>query len=115
MARLEGTVDIVKMALDMKGAVILSKRHSEKLTQKADILKALLNNDNMMVLPITLKGAIRKPVPFLDVEYVMNALTNYYMKKGLDRGLEKLKEKLGPAGNGGVPGKAVEEILKGFF
>ncbi len=115
VARLEGTVDIVKMALDMKGAVILSKRHSEKLTQKADILKALLNNDNMMVLPITLKGAIRKPVPFLDVEYVMNALTNYYMKKGLDRGLEKLKEKLGPAGNGGVPGKAVEEILKGFF
>ena len=115
VARLEGTVDILQKTLDMKGAVILSKRHSEKLTRKAGILKALVNNDNMMVLPITLKGAIRKPVPFLDVEYVMNALSNYYMKQGLDRGLEKLKEKLGPAGNGDGPGKAVEEILKGFF
>ncbi len=90
VALLKGTVDRAAKTLDLKGTVILSKRHSLQLVEKADILRALLNNQGNMVLPITLKGSIKKPIPFLDTEYVLNALSSYYMQKGAQKLLEKL-------------------------
>ena len=90
VASLKGTVDRAAKTLDLKGTVILSKRHSLQLVEKADILRALLNNQGNMVLPITLKGSIKKPIPFLDTEYVLNALSSYYIQKGAQKLLEKL-------------------------
>ncbi len=90
VAILKGFVDRAAKTLDLKGKVILSQRHSEKLAQKADILRALLNKQGHMVLPITLKGSIKKPIPFLDTEYVLNALSSYYIQKGAQKLLEKL-------------------------
>ncbi|MEA3487600.1 MAG: AsmA family protein [Thermodesulfobacteriota bacterium] len=90
VAILKGIVDRTSKTLDLRGVVILSERHSRKLAEKADILRALLNNQRRMVLPITLKGSIRKPIPFLDTEYVLNALSSYYIQKGTQKLLEKL-------------------------
>ncbi|MBW2557279.1 MAG: hypothetical protein JRD69_00305, partial [Deltaproteobacteria bacterium] len=90
VATLKGVVDRAAKTLDLRGVVILSERHSRRLVEKADILRALLNNQGHMALPITLKGSIRKPVPFLDTEYVLNALSSYYIQKDARKLLEKL-------------------------
>ncbi len=72
-ALLEGKVYLQKQLLDMKGKVILAKRHSEELAQKAEVMKALYNAENRVVLPITLTGKAKKPVASLDTEYVLGA------------------------------------------
>ena len=90
VAVFKGVVDRAAGTLDLKGEVILSQRHSERLAQKADILRALLNRQGRMVLPVTLKGRIKKPVPFLDTEYVLNTLSSYYIRKGAQNLLKKL-------------------------
>ncbi|MCK4534868.1 MAG: hypothetical protein KAT81_04995, partial [Syntrophobacterales bacterium] len=90
VAILKGIVDRASKTLDLRGVVILSERHSRKLAERADILRALLNNQGHIVLPITLKGSIQKPIPFLDTEYVLNTLSSYYIQKGAQKLLEKL-------------------------
>ena len=90
VAILKGMVDRAAKTLDLRGVVILSERHSRRLVEKADILRALLNNQGQMALPITLKGSILKPVPFPDTEYVLNALSSYYIQKDARKLLEKL-------------------------
>jgi len=90
VAVLKGIVDRASKTLNLRGQVILSQRHSERLAQKADMLRALLNRQGHIVLPITLKGSIRKPVPFLDTEYVLNTLSSYYIQKGAQNLLKKL-------------------------
>jgi hypothetical protein len=70
-------------------------------------LKALLNPEQRMVLPISLKGSISKPIPSLDSQYVLGAMARYYGRKGL----EKLGEELGlPKKKEGK--KPVEKLLK---
>ena len=90
-ALLEGKVYLQKQLLDMKGKVILAKRHSEELAQKAEVMKALYNAENRVVLPITLTGNAKKPVAALDAEYVLGAISRYYTRQGV----EKLREQLG--------------------
>ena len=90
VAVLKGIVDRTSKTLNLRGQVILSQRHSAELAEKADILRALLNRQGHIVLPITLKGSIRKPVPFLDTEYVLNILSSYYIQKGVQNLLKKL-------------------------
>jgi len=109
-ALVDGKVALDADLLDLKGKVILSKRHSRELAGQAEVLNALLNADKRMVLPVTLKGNLQKPVPSLDTEYVVGAISRHYMKKGED----KLRKELGlPAGKGG--GEPVEDLLKGLF
>ena len=93
-ALLEGKVYLQEQSLDMKGKVILAKRHSEELAQKAEVMKALYNAENRVVLPITLTGNTKKPVAALDTEYVLGAISRYYTRQGV----EKLREQLGLPG-----------------
>jgi hypothetical protein len=97
-ALLEGNVVLDKQAVDMKGKVLLAKRHSEELAAQAEVLKALYNADQRIVLPVTVKGKARKPIAMLDTEYVLGAVSRYYTRQGV----EKLREQLG------LPGEAEE-------
>ena len=90
-ALLEGKVYLQEQLLDMKGKVILAKRHSAELAQKAEVMKALYNAEQRVVLPITLTGKTKKPVVSLDSEYVLGAVSRYYTRQGV----EKLREQLG--------------------
>jgi hypothetical protein len=104
---LDGKVGLEDQLLDLKGKVLLSKKHSEDLARQAEALKALLNPEQRMVLPISLKGSISKPIPSLDSQYVLGAMARYYGRKGL----EKLGEELGlPKKKEGK--KPVEKLLK---
>ncbi|MEW6441527.1 MAG: AsmA family protein [bacterium] len=111
-ALLDGNVALDEKKVDMSGKVILSKKDSNELARQAEVLKALLNTEQRMVLPITVKGSISKPVPFLDTKYVAEATAKYYGRKGLEKlgeqlGLPKSKEE------GQKPGeKLLRDLLK---
>lgn len=112
-ALLEGKVDLQEQRLDMKGKVILAKRHSEELAQEAEVMKALYNSEQRVVLPITLKGTTKKPVVFLDTEYVLGAVSRYYTRQGV----EKLREQLGlpsekPEGEENPGERLLRELFK---
>jgi hypothetical protein len=111
-ALLEGTVDLEKQRLDLKGKVILSKRHSAELAAEAEVMKALYNAEQRIVLPITLKGITQKPVPFLDTEYVLGAVSRYYARQGV----QKLREQIGlPAEKREDEEKPGERLLRELF
>lgn len=90
-ALLDGLIDYPADKLDLKGKLVLSQEYSERLAKKTEPLKALLNQEKRMVLPISIIGSIGKPTPILDVPYVTSATAKYYGKKEL----EKLEEKIG--------------------
>ena len=90
-ALLEGKVILERQAVDMKGKVILSKRHSDELAGQTEILKALYNPEKRIVLPFTVKGNAKKMRTFLDTKYVAGAISQYYARQGV----EKLREQLG--------------------
>lgn len=90
-AVLDGKLLLDEQKVDMKGQVILSVKHSEDLARRVEALKALLNAQRRMVLPLTLTGSLSKPVPFMDTRYVASAMAKYYGKQGL----EKLGKELG--------------------
>ena len=90
-ALLEGSVDLESQLLDMKGKVILSKRDSEELAGRSEVLKALYNAEQRIVLPFALKGNAQKPMAFLDTEYVLGAVSRHYTREGVER----LRKQLG--------------------
>jgi len=90
-ALLEGKVILEQQSVDMKGKVILSKRHSDELAGEAEVLKALYNPEERIVLPFTVQGNAKKMVAFLDTKYVAGAISRYYARQGVD----KLREQLG--------------------
>jgi len=111
-ALLEGKVYLQEQRLDMKGKVILAKRHSAELAQKTEIMKALYNNEQRVVLPITLTGKTKKPVASLDSEYVLGAGSRYYTRQGV----EKLREQLGlPAEKSEGEETPGERLLRELF
>jgi hypothetical protein len=112
-ALLEGKVYLKEQRLDMKGKVILAKRHSEELAQDAEVVKALYNAEQRVVLPITLKGNTKKPVVVLDTEYVLGAISRYYTRQGVG----KLREQLGlpaetPEGEENPGERLLRELFK---
>ncbi len=111
-ALLEGKVYLQKQLLDLKGKVILAKRHSAELAKQAEVMKALYNAEQRIVLPITLKGKLKKPVAFLDTEYVLGAVSRYYARQGI----EKLREQLGlPTERPEGEEKPGERLLRELF
>ncbi len=106
-AVLEGRLLLDEQKVDMKGQVVLSAKHSEDLARRVEALKALLDAQRRMVLPVTLKGSLSKPIPFLDTQYVAGAMARYYGRQGL----EKLGKELGlPKKQEGE--RPVEKLLK---
>lgn len=112
-ALLEGSVGLETRLVDLKGKVILSTKHSAELAEKAELMKALFNAEGRIVLPVTLKGDLQKPLPSLDTEYVLGAFSRYYARKGV----QKLQEKLGlpsdaQEGEKGAGERLLQELFK---
>ncbi|MBM4054292.1 MAG: AsmA family protein [Planctomycetes bacterium] len=93
-AKLKGNINIDTGNLNLKGKVHLSPEHSEKLTKKAKPLNALVDEKGSIVLPVAVTGNMNKPKPLLDTKYVLTAIMNYYGKEEMEKGLNKLKEKI---------------------
>jgi hypothetical protein len=114
-AFLEGSLALASRQMDLKGRVILSAKHSAELAEKAEVMKALFNPERRIVLPVSLKGTVEKPLPSLDTEYVLGAFSRYYARKGV----QKLQEELGlpaPAEGGEGGGESVgERLLQELF
>ena len=117
IAILKGKCSTDDNSLDLKGKLILSKRHSQELARKSDVLEALFDQGKRIVLPITIKGSIQKPVPFLDKEYILEALTKHYTRKAVYKGIKELRKKLQVPEGTGEDGlqKPMEKLLKDLF
>ncbi len=110
-ALLDGKIVLESQALDLRGKVILSKRHSEELAAQSEVVRALYNAEQRVVLPMTVRGSAQKPVPFLDTEYVLGAISRYYARQGFDQ----LRKQLGlPAEEQGSKGEEnpAEQFLR---
>jgi len=116
LAIFKGDCSLETMTLDFKGRVILSAKDSEDLVEKSEALEALLNQEKRMVLPVTVKGPVNKPIPALDREYVLNALKEHYKSEAVDKGMEKLREKINlPEGTEKILEESAGKILDGLF
>jgi uncharacterized protein involved in outer membrane biogenesis len=115
IASLKGKCSLDTKLLDLKGKLILSKRHSQELARKAEMLEALFDGKKRIVLPVTIKGTIKKPVPFLDEEYVLEALAKHYTQKAVDKGIKKLRKKFKLPKEAEELEKPVKKLLDGLF
>lgn len=117
IAILKGKCSMDDNSLDLQGKLILSKQHSQELARKAAVLEALFDQGKRIVMPITIKGSIQKPVPFLDREYVLEALTKHYTREAVDKGIKELRKKLQvPEGTREDRSeKPMEKLLKDLF
>ena len=111
LARLKGDVALETRALDLTGDVILSERHSAELIKKTPALNALADNKQRVVIPITITGNMTRPKVLLKSGEISKAIADYYAKKGIEKGVEKLKERLG------IPqsDKGSEKIIEDLF
>lgn len=107
IATLEGTIDMVTKKLGFSGNVALSPDHSARLSKRTPALAALQNNQKRLVIPISITGTTSRPFVTPQAREISQALTNYYARKGIEKGLESLKKKLNipREGNGGGENK----------
>jgi len=102
LATMQGTVDLTTRKLGLKGNVVFSQEYSARLAKQTPALNALANEQRRIDLPIQITGTVTKPVLFLQTAEITKAVANYYTKKGVEKGLEKLKKKLNiPGGDSG--------------
>ena len=113
---LAGKVGLDDDSLDLKGRVVLSPRHSERLARQAALIRALMNPEGRVSFPFRLQGSIQKPVPFADVEYVAGALSRHYLRQGLQEGIETREEGSGDGeeGKNGL-GQPIDDLLRGLI
>ncbi|MCP4717721.1 MAG: AsmA-like C-terminal region-containing protein, partial [Deltaproteobacteria bacterium] len=77
-AEVSGTVRLTDKTLDLKGNLVLSPKHSARLTRRVKALKSLFNAQKRMVLPVRVSGPTEKPRFAVDTRYVMKAIGSYY-------------------------------------
>ncbi len=118
IAHLKGTVGVDTKALDLRGDITLSQRHSARLIDRTPALEALADSRKRVVIPITITGNMTKPVAALRTGEINKAVAEFYARKGIDKGMEKLKEGLGiPKGKQGGSGseKIIEDLFNNIF
>jgi uncharacterized protein involved in outer membrane biogenesis len=114
-SRLKGTISMETNQLDLKGQVILPKRFSQRMGARAEAFSALMNEQKRLVLPMTITGSLKKPIPMVDTKSLSSAMTRYYATKALDKGLKKLQDKVGlPQGTEDTK-KNIQNMLEGLF
>ncbi len=114
-SHLKGTISMETQALDLEGTVVLPKRFSQKISAKSQAFRSITDGQGRIVLPLSITGGLRRPVPMVDVKVLGDALTRYYTSKAIDSGLQRLQEKGRiPAGSDGMQ-KALEEGIEGLF
>ncbi len=114
IAHLKGTVGVDTKALDLGGDITLSQRHSARLIDRTPALEALADSKKRVVIPITITGNMTRPVVALKTGEINKAVAEFYTRKGIEKGMEKLRERLGiPEGNEG--GSGSEKIIEDLF
>jgi len=113
-SNLKGTISMDTNEVHLKGNVVLPKRFSQRIGAKAEAFSSIMNDQKRLVLPITITGPVKKPVPMVEVKALSSAFTKYYATKALDKGLRKLQEK------GSVPAtdetrKSLDTMMEGLF
>ena len=109
-SHLKGTISLETNQVNLKGQVILPKRFSQRIGDRSAAFSSMMNDQNRLVLPLTITGTLKKPVPMVEVSSLTGALARYYTTKALDKGLKKLQGK-----GGDETKKNVENLLKGIF
>jgi hypothetical protein len=114
-SNLKGTISMETNEVHLKGNVVLPKRFSQRIGAKAKAFSSIMNDQNRLVLPITITGQVKKPIPMVEVKSLGSAFARYYTDKALDSGLKKLQDKgkLPPATD--ETRKAIEGVLEGVF
>ena len=108
---LKGTISMETNKLDLNGQVILPKRFSQRMGARADAFSTLMNEQKRLVLPMTITGSLKKPIPMVDARSLRSAMTRYYATKAL----KKLQDKVGlPQGNEDTM-KNIQNTLEGLF
>ncbi|HON95751.1 MAG TPA: hypothetical protein PL013_08145, partial [Deltaproteobacteria bacterium] len=112
---LKGTISMETNEINLKGNVVLPKRFSQRIAPRAEAFSAIMNDEKRLVLPMSITGSIKKPIPMVDVSVLSKSFTRYYTTKALDKGLQKLQDKgkLPPATD--ETRKAIEGVLEGVF
>lgn len=114
IAHLKGMVGVDTKALDLGGDITLSQQHSVRLIDRTPALEALADSEKRVVIPITITGNMTRPVVALKTSEINKAIAEFYTRKGIEKGMEKLKEHLGiPKGNEG--GSGSENIIEDLF
>ncbi len=113
-SRLKGTISMESNQVNLKGQVVLPKRFSQRIGAKTAAFSSLMNDQNRLVLPMTITGSLKKPVPMVEVKSLSNALTRYYATRYLDKGMKKLQDKGFPSGTEDAK-KNIEDMLQGIF
>ena len=118
IAHLKGTVGVDTKALDLEGDITLSQRHSARLIDRTPVLEALADSKKRVVIPLTITGNMTKPNVALKTGEINKAVADFYARKGIEKGMEKLKERLGiPKGSEGGSGseKIIEDLFNNIF
>ncbi|HQI81394.1 MAG TPA: AsmA-like C-terminal region-containing protein, partial [Deltaproteobacteria bacterium] len=112
---LKGTISMETGEVNLKGNVVLPKRFSQRIGAKAEAFSAVMNDQKRLVLPVSITGSTKKPVPMVQVGALSSAFTKYYTTRALDRGMQKLQEKGRlPAGTDETR-KAIDNVFEGLL
>ncbi len=93
IATMKGSVDMVSRKIGFTGDVAFSPEFSSRLTKRAPATNALVNDQRRMVLPIKITGTTSRPLLSLQLKEINQAIAKYYMNKGIEKGVEKLRKK----------------------
>ncbi len=114
-SNLKGTISMETNEVHLKGNVVLPKRFSQRMGARAQAFSAIMNDQKRLVLPITITGSVKKPLPMVEVKSLSSAFTRYYANKALDQGLKKLQDKgTLPSGTDGTR-KSLDNMMEGLF
>ena len=114
-SNLKGTISMETNEVHLKGNVVLPKRFSQRMGAKAEAFSAIMNDQKRLVLPITITGSVKKPIPMVEVKSLSSAFTKYYANKALDKGMKKLQDKVGlPSGTDDTR-KSLDNMMEGLF
>lgn len=112
---LKGTISMETNEVRLKGNVVLPKRFSQRIGAKAEAFSAIMDDQKRLVLPMTITGSVKKPVPMVQVSALSSAFTKYYATRALDKGMKKLQDKGKlPAGSDETR-RAIDNALEGLF
>jgi AsmA protein len=112
---LKGTISMETNEVRLKGNVVLPKRFSQRMGARAEAFSSIMNDQKRLVLPITITGSVKKPIPMVEVRSLSGAFTKYYANKVLGKGLKKLQDKVGvPQGTEDTK-KNIQNALEGLF
>ncbi|HPI92858.1 MAG TPA: AsmA family protein [Deltaproteobacteria bacterium] len=112
---LKGTISMETNEVNLTGNVVLPKRFSQRIGNKAEAFSAIMNDQKRLVLPMTITGTVKKPVPMVEVKSLSSAFTKYYTSKALDKGMKKLQDKGQLPPGTEETRKALENVLDGLI